>query len=78
MQLVFPYWLGVPISVLAGAIACSIQPHPSSFAAAGAVIAVMGVLTIGRPIMRLGYSKWLTASRLIDGGHYSENDEPPE
>jgi hypothetical protein len=38
----------------------------------------MGVLTIGRPIMRLGYLKWLTASRLIDSGCNSEDEEPPE
>jgi heme/copper-type cytochrome/quinol oxidase subunit 1 len=37
-------------------------------AAIGAVFAVIGIFTMGRPIVRLGYAEWLRQSRSIDGG----------
>ncbi|MBK1695428.1 hypothetical protein CKO09_11865 [Chromatium weissei] len=48
----------------------------SSYAAlAGAIVAVLGVLTLGRPIIRLGYSEWLRQSKTIDCGTFSPTAE---
>lgn len=52
-------------------------PNPISSRAAltGAVLAVLGVIMIGRPIARLGYFEWLQQSRSIDGGSFSPTPE---
>ena len=78
MRLAFPSWVGIPFAGLVALVAWKFQTHSVSFAAAGAVIAVLGVLTIGRPIFRLGYSEWLKNHRSLDGGYFTPEEEPPE
>lgn len=74
----FPPWSGLPIALICVLIAWSINHHEKSFAATGAVIAVLGVLTIGRPIIRMGYGRWFSASQMIDGGTFPPTREQEE
>lgn len=54
------------------------QDHSRSFALGGAIIILVGVTTIGRPIFRQGYTQWYKESRSIDGGFFTEGEIPPE
>ncbi|MBV5311518.1 hypothetical protein [Chromatium okenii] len=61
-------WAGAWLSlVIIGYDSNNLSPYA---ALAGAIVAVLGVLTLGRPIIRLGYSEWLRQSNTIDGGTY--------
>ena len=64
-------WTGgwIALFVVVALVPVGYCQHNISWAAlAGAIVAVLGVLTIGRPILRLGYKEWLKQSRTIDGG----------
>ena len=68
-------WLAVPIAVFMPLIGCLSHNLTSWVALAGSIIAVIGVLTIGRPVIRLGYAGWYKQSQIIDGGGaYEEED----
>jgi putative Mn2+ efflux pump MntP len=54
------------------------NPISSRAALAGAILAVLGVIMIGRPIARLGYFEWLRQSRSIYGGSFSPTPEERE
>ncbi len=71
-------WAGglIAIPIVVGMVAIGHCKHDPSYAAlAGATVAVLGVLTVGRPILRLGYDQWLNASRTIDGGSFKQTPE---
>lgn len=72
----FSPWLGVWLSVplLIGAWWIGSPGNLAKwFAATGSIVAVLGVLTLGRPVIRLGYREWFKASNFVDGGE----DPPP-
>ena len=68
-------WLAVPIAILMPLIGCLSHNLASWVALAGSIIAVIGVLTIGRPVIRLGYAEWYKQSKIIDGGGACEEQD---
>ncbi len=53
-------------------------PGPTIWAAIGSIICVLGVLSVGRPVLRQGYYAWRVASQVIDGGYADPSSAPPE
>lgn len=80
MPRAFNPWAGVVPSavVILGAVLLPGVPRAAPLAAAGAIVAAIGVLTLGRPIVRLGYKQWRETSQNVDGGYFSSEEEPPE
>jgi hypothetical protein len=64
------YRIGIPLALL---ISCLFWCNVTSKAlpAVGAIVAVLRVLTIGRPVIRLGYQNWVSRETIIDGGTFS-------
>ncbi|SDX67951.1 hypothetical protein [Thiocapsa roseopersicina] len=68
-------WVAVPVVVVLTRIGYDRHELSAYAALAGALMAILGVLTLGRPLLRLGYDEWLRQSRIIDGGHVAPTPE---
>jgi hypothetical protein len=78
-MLKFYPWVGAPIAAIILTSAYVLAPTSklsASYALAGAIIAMIGVVTLARPIIRVGgYKKWYEKTKIIDYGHISPTSE---
>lgn len=71
-------WMALPVTVLLMRVGYDQQNLSAYAALAGAIMAVLGILTLGRPLLRLGYHEWLRQSNIIDSGHFTPTPEEQE
>lgn len=72
-MLKFPPWIGVPIAIIILFVAYPLAPSSelsASLAFAGAIVVLIGIVTLARPMIRVGgYNKWYEQTKHIDLGH---------